>query len=305
MRHLLPCLIVLAACGPRDEDNAVTCTDRADNDKDGLVDCMEPACAAFCDLTDSGTPIVRPTGDTGDGSTTDTFDTVDTVDTVTDTGPTVVRLGGQVIFEDNAWNPAGFQIELVGSGLPPATTDSLGTWTLDVAPGTYPWRLTAPVDLPVPSTGTELTVRLPTGTDTGTDELDQSFDVLLPSFIADATLPLNGGQLATGLVVTVQELVPVAGQPASETIGAVLASTPVPIEGVQQVHLMYYMRPFGHLGTIDVDLIYTLDPNQELWGLDPVTGQWRSFGGFIDIGDNRISATQSVPWVTTLAVVTP
>ncbi len=302
---------MLAACGPRDEDNAVYCTDRADNDNDGLVDCMEPACAAFCGM-DPEASIGPPAGDTGELGGGSTTDTVDTLDTVTDTGPPLVRLGGTVRFEDS-WNPAGFEIELLGSGLPPAVTDGFGNWTVDVAAGTYPWRLTAPDVLPVPSTGTELTVRLPTGTtssttiDTGKgiEALDQAFDVLLPSFVADAPLPLQAGQLTTGLIVTVPELAPVAGQQPSDTIGAVLASTPVPIEGVQHVHLMYHLRPFGHLGIIDVDLIYPLDLDQELWGLDPVTGRWQSFGGFVDIGNNRISATQSVPWVTTLAVVTP
>jgi hypothetical protein len=178
---------------------------------------------------------------------------------------------------------------------------------MDVAPGTYPWRITPPLQVPVPTTGTELTVRVPptTLTDTGTDGYDQTFDVRLPSFRTDGPLPLFQVQLATGLIVSLETLTPPPGEEESETLGATLASTPLPIEGVQQVHLMYHLRPYGHVGNLSVDLLYPLDPDKELWALDPNTGRWRSFGGFIEVGGDQISATQVVPFVTTLAVVTP
>jgi len=296
--------LFLAACGGVDDENdAALCSDRADNDKDGLVDCMEPGCAAFCQTSDTGTP--RPTVPT---TPTDTdTDTDDTTFPSGDTGSELVHLTGTIQI-DGYLNPANIRVELLGSGQPAATTDAAGNWALDVLPGTYPWRMTPPVDMPLPETGTELTVDgVRTGTsttDTGIAS-DQVFDVLLAPFIVDVALPMNGAQPASGLLLTVSSLTPVAGEAEAEGIGGVLASTPLPIEGVQDVHLMYYLRPFGHLGTLDIELIYLYDPDMELWGLDPVTGRWQSFGGFTDLGDGYIAATQTVPWVTTLAVVTP
>ncbi len=300
--RLLPLLLLALACGPSDEDDPTLCSDRADNDADGLVDCMEPACAAYCPATTTPTVPVptNPTIDTDTDTDPSSHDTGFPIDTATP----LARLEGKVTLEGGL-NPADFTVELLGSGQPPVLTDRSGEWAFDVPEGSYPWRITPPAGagLPVAATGTVVTVAI--DPDAGRDEPDQRLDVSLPAIILDLPLPLVQAQAATSLVLTVSDLAPVAGDPESDTLGAALAATPLPVEDVERVYLMYYMRPFAHTGTVSVDFIFPYDPALELWALDPTTGRWRSFGGFDDIGNDRISATQTLPWVTTIALVEP
>jgi hypothetical protein len=278
-------LLWLVACGDKTEDTAVECADRADNDKNGLVDCQEPGCAPFCD---AGT--LTPTG--GDADTDVDADADADSDTDFDTGDNLVVLSG-TLSTPQALNLAGSTVELLGSTAMPAVTAGDGVWSIAAAPGTYAWRVT-PDNLALPTTGTVITIAE-----------DTVLDVNLPGFIADLPLPLNAAQLTTGFIVDLPELQPPAGQPEAVGVGATYAALPLPIEGVREIQRMFHMRPVGHTGTLDITLIYPHDPEAELWALDPVSGQWRSFGAMTDIGSDRIRATQSIPWVTTVALVVP